>query len=252
MESLITSEIIINGTVVFIPARRELKNSVTGESFILHTPANYCLLHLLARRPHILTKAELIKLSWDVGTQIISDNTFYQMIFNLRQGLAKAGGEGIIVTIPRRGLQINPDISVKIMNTGVVEKSEEKTETVHSVFNFHSFIMFFVALCLKRPILLIILSVGGGGMSVLLYTTGYDKYAFSNYQYDKIQMCMISYSDTIQKENIRELLSKSRVDCSKKTHVYLTESENHSRLSAISCLYDTVKIKRCSLSLYIQ
>ncbi len=248
MESLITSKIVIDNNVIFIPASRQLKNDLTGDSIILHTPANYCLLHLLERRPQILTKAELIKLSWNDETLLISDNTFYQMVFNLRQNLTKAGGNNVIVTVPRRGLQINPEISVEILSGGIQEPTISENARVNSIrldSDIH-------VKKRGRNILLMILSWFLLLISGLLYLSGYDKYAFDDYQQTEYRMCTVHYDEIIGKENISALILKARIDCSIKRDLIVTQNENHSRLSVISCPAGAVRTKSCSLSLYVQ
>lgn len=248
MEALITSKIVIGNNVIFIPASRQLKNGLTGDSIILHTPANYCLLHLLERRPQILTKAELIKLSWNDEMLLISDNTFYQMVFNLRQNLAKAGGNNVIITVPRRGLQINPEVTIEILSAGIEDPIISGNTRVNSIrhdsdnhVENHG-----------RHALLIILSWVLLLIAGLLYISGYEKYAFDDYQQTEYRMCTVHFDEFIGKENIRALILKSRTDCSIKSNLIVTQSENHSRLSVISCSAGTVKTKSCSLSLYVQ
>ncbi|HAU2802501.1 TPA: winged helix-turn-helix domain-containing protein [Salmonella enterica] len=250
MERLIASKIIISDTVVFIPACRELRNDVTGELVTLYTPANYCLLHLLVSRPQILTKAELIKISWNDKSLIISDNTFNQMVFHLRQSLAKVGADGIIITVPRRGLKINPCVSVKTSGPGI----QEPTQTTSNIINFISGITGGISLSRGRNIFFVILS------GILLFLSGFlymytsepDKAAFNDYLHQEYKMCTVSYNEKIRMENISALLTKSKTDCSRKRHIILTQSDNHSRLSVISCPAATGNTKACSLSLYVQ
>ncbi|MFH7907860.1 transcriptional regulator [Enterobacter cloacae] len=248
MKSLITRKIVIGDNVIFIPARRQLKNDLTGDSIILHTPANYCLFHLLERRPQILTKAELIKLSWNDETLLISDNTFYQMVFNLRQNLAKVGGNNVIVTVPRRGLQINPEISVEILSADIQDPTTSENALVDSIFvdsdNHVKIRGLNILLMILSCILLLI--------SVLLFTSGYGKYAFDDYQQTEYKMCTVHYNEILGKDNISDLILKSRIDCSRKRHLIVTQSENHARLSVISCPAGAVKTTNCTLSLYVQ
>ncbi|MBF4154936.1 winged helix-turn-helix domain-containing protein [Enterobacter hormaechei] len=246
MESLITKEIIINDKIIFNPSSRELKNELTGEIITLHTPGNFCFLHLLANRSRILTKEELIKISWN--NEIITDNTFYQMVFNLRQNLAKAGGNNVIVTIPRRGLQINPEISVEILSAGIQAQTMSENAQVDYI-------------CLDSDnhvknrgckILLMILSGILLLISGLLYISDYEKYAFDDYQQTEYKMCTVHYDEILGKENISALILKSGIDCSRRRSLIVTQSENHSRLSVISCPAGAVNTKNCSLSLYVQ
>jgi DNA-binding winged helix-turn-helix (wHTH) protein len=248
MESLITKEIIIGDTVVFIPATRKLKNTLTGDSVILHTPANYCLLNLLANRQKIMSKNELIKASWNNGAQIISDNTFYQMVFNLRQNLVKVGGDNIIITVPRRGLKINPEIPVKVIDAEL----QEQTQATDNVPKFTYFLTEASSTCYRRNISLIILTVALLFLSYFLYTSETDVPVFSSYQYQVYNMCDVLYNDEIGKENVDALIIKYSIDCSQKRHITLTENENHSRLSVISCPAGTLTTKACSLSLYVK
>lgn len=240
MERLIASKITISDNTLFFPASRELRNDVTGVRVTLYTPANYCLLYLLTSRPKILTKAELIKLCWNDKAPIISDNTFNQMIFHLRQSLTKVGAEGVIVTVPRRGLKIIPGISVKITETSL----QAPTKTTDNI----SGIIGDKILSRKRYIFLPILSGFLLFLSSFLYTSETDKVAFNDYFHQEYKMCTISYNEQIRRENISALFKKTNTDCSQKRQIILSQNHNYSRLSVISCS-DT---KNCSLSLYVQ
>lgn len=246
MESLITKVIVIKDAIIFYPSYRELKNELTGDVVTLHTPGNFCLLHLLANRSRILTKEELIKVSWN--NEIITDNTFYQMIFNLRQNLAKVGGNNVIITVPRRGLRINPEIPVGILSAGIQGGGISKNVRFNSIqldpdnhINNR-----------KRNFLLVVLSFFLLLLSGLLYTSGYDKYAFDDYQQTEYKMCTVHYDEIIGKKNISAIILKSGIDCSRQRYLIFNQSENHSRLSVISCSASAVKTKSCSLSLYVQ
>lgn len=248
MESLLASKIIISETIVFIPASRELRNDLAGDRVTLYTPANYCLLYLLSNRPQILTKTELIKLSWNNETQVITDNTFYQMVFHLRQSLARVGGESVIVTVPRRGLKINPDISVQIIGID----NQEPTRTTPNLFNSIPYITGIISKARKQNIFLILSSGALLFLSALLYTSEPDEVAFNDYRHQEYKMCTVSYDEEIGEENIKLLLMKSETDCSQKRRIILSRSDNHSRTSVISCPAATTNIKSCSLSLYVQ
>ncbi|EPE1853277.1 transcriptional regulator [Cronobacter dublinensis] len=248
MNSLRTRKIVIDDTIIFIPANRQLQNDLTGESAILHTPASYCLLSLLSNRSQILTKSELIKLSWNNNTQVITDNTFYQMVFHLRQSLAKVGGESVIITVPRRGLKINPDISVQIIGIG----NQEPTPTTYNLFNSIPVIAGVISKIRKKNIFLILSSGVLFFLSAHLYTAEPDEVAFNDYHHQEYKMCTVSYNEEIDKENISLLLMKSETDCSQKKRIILSQSNNHSRTSVISCPAASTNIKSCSLSLYVQ
>lgn len=248
MESLIKSKIIISETVVFIPASRELKNALTGDSVTLHTPANYCLLYLLANRPQIMSKSELIKVSWNDEIQIISDNTFYQMVFNLRQNLVKVGGEAVIVTVPRRGLKINPDVTVEIIDAS----GHERTGASNNSFSSLPIMTDGFSLRHGSNVFLVMLSGALFVLSGFIYTSEADDPAFYDYRHQEYKMCTVAYNEQIGKDNVSSLVIKSGIDCSHKRHIILTQSDNHSRLSAISCPAGTLTTKNCSLSLSVQ
>ena len=248
LELLLKNKIIISDTVVFIPANRELKNTLTGDSVTLHTPANYCLLYLLANRPKIMSKSELIKASWNDEPQIISNNTFYQMVFNLRQNLAKVGGDAVIITVPRRGLRINPDVTVKIIDASDHVPPRVSDETFSSL----PVITGFFSLYRGRDVFLVMLSVGVLLLTCFIYMSDADKPAFYDYHHQEYKRCTVAYNDRIAQENVISLVINSGIDCSQKNHLILTQSENHARLSVIACSVGTLRTNNCTLSLSVQ
>lgn len=131
--SLINKKIIINNSIVFTPSERLLKNIHTSDSVVLFTPACYCLQHLLSNPQKLHHKAELIECAWKGAGQTISDNAYYQMVFNLRHSLEAVGGNDVVVTVPRRGLQIRPAIPIQVSDSNHLEKIDSNDHFKWSV-----------------------------------------------------------------------------------------------------------------------
>lgn len=239
---------LLNSVVEFCPKSGTLTSRLNGITVTLHTPSSYCLLKLINERSRVVSQTDLIIAGWPETGDQVSPNTFYQMVFNLRQGLERAGVQGIIVTVPRQGLKIRPDIVIETVGT-LTGKLPEKKETPGSVLSAKSRVSSFTK---GRNITLIALAAILLMISGMLYKSAPDTNAFDGYGITQYRMCKVNFNGVINEKKVPSLLSKSRTDCSRQQHIILTQSENLSRLSVISCIDDAGDIKNCSLSLYVQ
>ncbi|ELV3390473.1 winged helix-turn-helix domain-containing protein [Enterobacter hormaechei] len=239
---------LLNSVVGFHPAERILTSCMNGCVVTLHAPSSLCLAKLIVERSNIVSQEELILVGWPETSDKVSPNTFYQMVFNLRQGLEKVGGQGIIVTVPRRGLKINPETTVETIDNQREKFPEENKSTERDISSFTR------SAPLKNgcKFLLIVLTVFLLSISSILYTLIPDSNFSDDYNVTQYKQCTIKFNSTIDKAIVRKLLSKSSIDCSLQKRIILTQSKNHSRLSVISCPAGTVNTKGCSLSLYVQ
>lgn len=239
---------LLNSVVEFHPAEGTLTSRMNGCVVTLHAPSSHCLAKLIDERSNIVSQEELILAGWPETSDKVSPNTFYQMVFNLRQGLEKVGGEEIIVTVPRRGLKIKPETTVKTVDTRREKPPEEKENTEKNTF------FFTYAAPLKKggKFFLIVLTFISLSISGILYTSIPDLNFIDDYDEIQYKMCTVNFNGAIDKTIVEKLLSKSSTDCSLQKRIILTQSNNHSRLSVISCPAGTLNTKACSLSLYVQ
>ncbi|EOZ9391121.1 transcriptional regulator [Enterobacter cancerogenus] len=239
---------LLNSVVEFHPAEGTLTSRINGSVVVLHTPSSHCLAKLISERSNIVSQEELILAGWPETSDKVFPNTFYQMVFNLRQGLEKVGGQGIIVTVPRHGLIIRPETTVKTVDRRSEKLPEEKenTERDTSLFTYTA--------PLKNgcSLLLLVLTVILLSISGIMYTFIPHSNFFVGYSKMQYKMCTVKFNRTIDKAIAEQLLSNSSIDCSLKKRIILTQSINHSRLSVISCPANIVNTKGCSLSLYVK
>lgn len=106
---------IINDNIEFRPTKKTLTSVKDAElSVVLTAPATRCLLLLLEAYPEIVMQQEFFKKVWEEEGMLVPTNTLYQNISIVRRGLRSVGqsNEAIIVTIPRKGFQIDDDINI--------------------------------------------------------------------------------------------------------------------------------------------
>lgn len=252
LSSLRNEIIVVNRRIVFHPKKRMLKHVLSGSCVTLHTPATYCLLYLLLNREHLCNKEDLIKHSWCQDSSTITDNTYYQMIFHLRKGLESVGGDQVLLTIPRRGLQINTEVSVQVFNlkevtyigSGKQEKTNEplisgaSTATKKNLKKL-SFIAFFIAL-----LLILIDVINMTHAKSINVTQGYEAFSYKK--------CAVKYNQFIQEADIKKWIEIANIDCTWPQSVIMTRSENNARLSTIVCHGDSFMGKQCSLTLFVK
>lgn len=108
---------IINEDTVFNPQAHKLfciKKDFAPQEFNINVPASRCLMLLIENRGKVVTRDEFLKHVWTENGVFVSQNTYYQNISILRRTLRKAGfGDDIIVTIPHRGLTLNPEVEIR-------------------------------------------------------------------------------------------------------------------------------------------
>lgn len=120
---------IINDNIKFIPEKNRLVSLVKPElSVILTSPASRCLHLLLESWPDIVLQKDLFQSVWGEDGMLVPANTLYQNISIVRRGLRKAGETDypLILTVPRRGFQI--DTNVNIVRGTTEEDTEQELE----------------------------------------------------------------------------------------------------------------------------
>ncbi|WP_432224915.1 winged helix-turn-helix domain-containing protein [Enterobacter wuhouensis] len=239
---------LLNSVVEFRPKPGTLTSRLNDIVVTLHTPSSYCLLKLINERFHLVSQKELMNAGWPETGDQVSPNTFYQMVFNLRQGLEKAGGQGIVVTVPRQGLKIKNDVVIETVDTHM-EELPEKEFTPECVIPEVSRAASFNKV---RNITLIALSSILLISSGMLYKSAPESDLFANYGVMEYRMCKVNFNGVVNDHDLESLLSKSHIDCSLRQSIILTQNENHSRFSVISCAEGKAAMKKCSLSLYVQ
>lgn len=107
----------LNQEIIFDPKNHKficIKNGFSLQEVNINIPASRCLELLIISRGKVITRENFLKQVWTENGVFVSQNTYYQNISILRKALKKAGfDEEIIVTIPHRGLTLNPNIVIE-------------------------------------------------------------------------------------------------------------------------------------------
>lgn len=105
---------IIDKTLIFIPDESFIQNLETRESTKLKHTESQCLLLLLIKQGVVVSQLELMKFAWGDKHRDVSFNIFYQRILTLRKTFTQLGfTKKIIITLPRKGLMIDNDITIE-------------------------------------------------------------------------------------------------------------------------------------------
>ncbi|WP_054179588.1 winged helix-turn-helix domain-containing protein [Trabulsiella odontotermitis] len=87
-------------------------------NYSLTSPASRCFLFLLQKAPEIVPQNEIYKAVWEEEGIFVPPNTLYQNIASIRRGLKTLSqNDNIIVTVPKKGFQIPPEISIREMTS---------------------------------------------------------------------------------------------------------------------------------------
>jgi DNA-binding winged helix-turn-helix (wHTH) protein len=122
---------IIKDCILFVPSRRELVNTSTQQLIKLQVPASQCLELLLAESGKVVSKNALIIQGWgEARRSLVSINSYYQCILHLRKSLAAMTLPDLIITIPKKGLKINDDVSIRQLDGSSELESEKRVATV--------------------------------------------------------------------------------------------------------------------------
>ncbi|WP_261676460.1 transcriptional regulator [Klebsiella pneumoniae] len=110
---------IINKNIEFWPENKRLislKNP--AQSVTLTAPASHCLVLLLEATPELVSQQVFFKKVWEDEGILVPANTLYQNISIVRRGLRDVGetDNSIVVTVPRKGFHINPNVNVERMD----------------------------------------------------------------------------------------------------------------------------------------
>ncbi|HIA3600357.1 TPA: winged helix-turn-helix domain-containing protein, partial [Klebsiella pneumoniae] len=81
----------IEGNIHFCPNENTLRNVIDGRTVTLLSTASECFKILIENQGRVISRDEMKELVWGKRGVIVSSNTFYQNMLNLRRGLEKVG-----------------------------------------------------------------------------------------------------------------------------------------------------------------
>lgn len=144
----------INDTVDFLPEKGILVSCSTGEKFTLYNTASRCLVVLIIKNGEVVSHHELYKWGWEEQGKIVTPNTLYQTISELRKQLRNAGMmQNIIVTHPRKGWSLAEKTVIEENHSKIPERivTAEASEQIKrpgeikNVRELYNFVMKFFA-----------------------------------------------------------------------------------------------------------
>lgn len=255
----------IDEIIHFYPDEHTLKNVKNGECVTLLSTASECFKILIDEQGRIVSRKEMKEQVWGKRGVVVSSNTFYQNMLNLRRGLEKVGaGSHLISTHYGKGVAI--DVGVKI--TRVISPSpvsvpevqenidaDDETGTVFSyksgnnitrekqkessfwlkVVNFTLFLlcitMLFMSNNLKRE-------------------NYFSQYISTQYQ---VKNCNI-YTDPSQMDNneLKRFLSHNTLNCEEGETLYLSSVYPVQRMSVIRCTGSFLPGDECESDYYLE
>ncbi|MGU3415499.1 transcriptional regulator [Enterobacteriaceae bacterium C34A] len=116
---------LLGGLIVFSPERNVLHaKSNEAKRLSLSNPASRCLLLLIQRQGQVIERDYFFQHVWINNGAQVTNNTFYQNISLLRRAFKEFGlNEELIVTVPKVGIRLEPQLEVVEQEAQEAEES---------------------------------------------------------------------------------------------------------------------------------
>ncbi|HFT1963527.1 TPA: transcriptional regulator [Enterobacter ludwigii] len=259
----------IEETLRFCPEKNTLYNISTQERVNILSTASGCFRLLIEEQGSILTKEQLIEQVWGKRGIVISHNTFYQTMLNLRRGLENAGMQNdIISTHYGKGVSISKEIkiisssyeSVEVLQevreeekntlnameiTDVKNEPEEPPFSLHVILNKIKTKGFFFGLSVFFTSI-----IGYAAINQFLMKDDF----FSAYRETNVNMdgCKIYINpDHIGDVSLESILKKGQVNCENNERIFISLIEPVRRLSVIHCNNHLSEEEECVSDFYL-
>lgn len=253
----------IEETIHFYPDQHTLKNVTSGETVTLLSTAAECFKILIDEQGKIVSRKDMKEQVWGRRGVVVSSNTFYQNMLNLRRGLEKAGaGSHLISTHYGKGVSIDAGIKITLIVCDTspsgkeiheppeadsemvmkdihisVDTSKKKSENflslpiVNSILFLLCIVMLFVSKDLKRD----------------NYFSEYTRTAF------KVKNCSVYTDPTRMDENeLQQFLKHNTPDCEEGETLYLSSVYPVQRMSVIRCTGSFLPGDECESDYYLE
>ncbi|MEY0717966.1 transcriptional regulator [Providencia alcalifaciens] len=245
-------QVIFDGIVLYDKETAQLTNLLnTDKTATLTVPANECLAIIIKNSPEITTQKQLFNDVWESHGIPINSNTFYQNISIIRKAFKQVDYEpDVLVTIPRRGIEISKAIQYEITSLYDNEREprSQLVSPVTTVVNTKS---------RKKPHYFIVLPffltlfvmVAWFFYSYHIKTTS----PFYNYKYiEKYNGCNIYGNERYSHEFLGKILTTiDLTSCFNDEKIYISVYANLPRISMIKCDNDIYLPQSiCSSSYY--
>jgi len=145
----------INENIIFDTVQSTLFNTQTEQSVTLSISQSHILELLINSNADIIPKDKLINDLWDKHGISTSGHTLNQYVSILRNVLNNLGCADYIITIPRIGLRVNPDIMISRQST-VSSQSDVKEKKGSLSTKCYVFIVCIVTLLIVLPVFYLI------------------------------------------------------------------------------------------------
>ncbi|NIH92186.1 DNA-binding winged helix-turn-helix (wHTH) protein [Enterobacter asburiae] len=253
----------IEEVVHFYPDEHMLRNVINDETVILLSTAAECFRILINEQGRIVSRKEMKEQVWGKRGVVVSSNTFYQNMLNLRRGLEKAGaGSHLISTHYGKGVSI--DAGVKIIP--IVNGTAPSVKEVHESPEANSeMVMKDIHISvdpskskpenlLSLPVVNIILFLLCIVMLFVNEDLKRDNY-FSEYTMTefKVKNCNIYTDPTRMDENeLQQFLKHNTPDCEEGETLYLSSVYPVQRMSVIRCTGSFLPGDECESDYYLE
>lgn len=126
----------IEGNIHFCPNENTLRNVIDGRTVTLLSTASECFKILIENQGRVISRDEMKELVWGKRGVIVSSNTFYQNMLNLRRGTEKVGaGKRLISTHYGKGVTIDNGLDITPIVTSVSNCPEPMNGTKNIPFS---------------------------------------------------------------------------------------------------------------------
>ncbi|WP_407578998.1 winged helix-turn-helix domain-containing protein [Citrobacter koseri] len=204
-------------------------------NYSLTAPASRCFLFLLQKAPEVVPQNDIYKVVWEEEGIFVPPNTLYQNIASIRRGLKTLSqNENIVVTVPKKGFQIPPEINIREMTSADVSDQievppSEDTPVMENVIKQKKYPLF---------LLLLITFIFSLTFSVYYYQNNVGNDFFVSYELSgKKDGCTFYHNINTADINWESELSSTgtNLKCNTFPWVYITSYKHTPSLSVIGC-----------------
>lgn len=238
----------IDDVIFFNPKENKLINIESEKQISLYITCSRCLSILLDNYNGIVSQNDILEFAWPDNHKVVSYNTFYQCVLNLRKAFFQIDyHKKIIITVPKKGLSIATDITIsKVASSHESDINKKLSMYSDSIYiddyeNDNNLLIeeMFVDTDRHNRIYVIILILAALVMTAAVSAYYYlNTNFFSNYtEYTSSDTECHVYinegeSTVAQSKNFIE---QEKEICRGNRYVYLTLYQNTKRASAIVC-----------------
>lgn len=244
---------IINDSIKFSPDTSKLTSISKSDLIVtLTTPASRCLVLLLESAPNVVSQKQLFEFVWAEDGMLVPTNTLYQNISIIRRGLRTAGEteDQIIITVPRKGFQIDSHVKVykteeQFISNEMTEKMNHQENHITNECNINNTVTNTIERVKTHnllPFALMIMSLIVGFFFFQIVTPpDSSKNFFKDYNINKVESGCHFHSKNFDIKKLgnftkyKDIILKTGLDCNKYPWIYFPSSSFTPALSAIAC-----------------